>query len=296
MQRLLLLILLIAPKICLAQETTLAQSVQRSIEAAQFHKNLIIIFIVLVIISNLLIIISNILSQSEPEIGLIEAIRSIIPSTGKTKFTIYNTNHQPVAFAKISILDRKDDLLSTKRTGLNGRVNLEIPKNASAIIQSFGYAKRIVNPTDIDKDNFIILKSQDDVSVSSNYIPGYSGIALLVISIFIGIYLGTVITNFYSFAISLAIVFAVIINIVVLFRNSPKFVTVSDHKNRIVSRQKILIQNQKGEIIDKAETSRLGKLRIIATPGFFQLKKHDSIGKIFEVKSQKPLGLKIKLN
>lgn len=299
MLKILFAFLILLPVGCLAQEATITQSAQRAIEAAQFHQNLIIIFLFLSIFANIIIIIANYLIENQPEIHPLQAIRVILfgKNRGRARFRIVNTKMKQIPLAKLSIIDTNDKIISSEYTGLKGEAVVDPIRKSSIIIESFGYAKRIIKPGQIAKNNFVILKSQEDISTDqADLATKFFGRVSLVISIILGLYLSQATLEYYPSIISLLIIGLTAINALVVSRNIDRFITVFDHNNKLLIHQELSIADSKEIKIDKAVTDSKGRIRAIFAPGFYKISKPNSVSKILEVKKQKPLYIKLKLN
>ena len=299
MLKALLTILVLLPTSCLAQEATITQSAQRAIEAAEFHQNLIMIFLFLSFFANIIIIIANRLIENQPEIHPLQAVYIALFSKnkGEIKFRIANTKMEQVPLAKLSIIDINDKIIFSKYTDLKGRVAINPIGKCSIIIESFGYAKRIIKPGQISKNNFVILKSQGDISSDqANLATKFFGRVFLVLSIILGLYLSRATMVYYPNIIPLLIIGSTAINALVVSHNLDRFITVFNHKNKLLAHQELSIADPKEIKIDKVVTDGKGRIRAIFAPGFYKISKPGSISKILEIKKQKPLYIKLKLN
>lgn len=301
MQRIFLIVLLsaIATK-CLAQEATITQSAQRAIESAQFNQNLIIIFIFLIIFANAIVILSNYLIKNQPEVHPLKAIGIIVFSKikkGTSEFKITDSETNPIPLCKLSFVDDKDNIVSTHYTDLKGTLRTSVPKKCSVIIESFGFAKRIVKPNQISKENFIILKPQEDISSNhANFTTKTFATALLLISIALGIYLSKTATENYPVFIPALIFGLTLINLLIILLNLDSFIIVSDHKNKLLVKQKIVLSDSNGTKIKELETDRKGRIKSILAPGFYKISKPNSISKTLIIRDKGPVHIKLKLN
>lgn len=301
MQRIFLIILLsITATKCSAQETTITQSAQRAIETAQFNQNLIIIFIFLIIFANAIIILSNYLIKNQPEVHPLKAISIIVFSSikkGSNKFEITNPQINPIPFCKLSFVDTKDNIIRTQYADFKGILKTDVPKKCSIIIESFGFAKRIIKPNQISKENFIILKPQEDISSNcANLATKTFAIALLIISIILGIYLGKAGIENYPMFIPVLIFGLTLINLLVILLNLGNFIIVSDHKDKLLIEQNIVLSDSKGTKIKELTTDRKGRIKSILAPGFYKISKPNSISKTLVIRDKGPVHIKLKLN
>ena len=145
MRKLILILLFFIPAISLAQNATITQSAQRSIEAAQFHQNLAILFVIISIFANKIIFISNYLLQTQPDINLFQLITIFFKKRKGVKLKITDQGNAPISLIKTSIVDKTDNLISTNYSDFKGMVNLAVPQDGSIIVSGFGFEKRIIH-------------------------------------------------------------------------------------------------------------------------------------------------------
>jgi hypothetical protein len=290
---------LISPIGCLAQEAMITQSAQRAIETAQFHQNLIIIFLFLSFFANLIITIANYLIENQPEIHPLRAIYITLfgKDKGRSKFKIVNTKLKQIPLAKLSVISATDKIIFSKYTDLRGEIAINPFEKCSIIIESFGYAKRIVKPGQISRDNFIILKPQEDISTNyANLATKHFGKILLILSVALGLYLSRATLEYYPHIISLLIISLTVINTLVISRSIDRFITVFDHQDKLLTHQSLSIADSKKIKMNEVKTDSKGRIRAIFAPGFYRISKPNSISKILEIKKQKPFYIKFKLN
>ena len=297
MQRILLFILFFVPTICLAQNATITQSAQRSIEAAQFHQNLIIIFLIISVFANKIIAIANFLLQTQPDIHPLQIPSIILSQKGNVSFKILNKHEDAATFAGISVIDEKDKIIQHKYSNLWGNANVTVPYKCSVIIEGFGYEKRIIKPGQISTQNQIILKPKNDISVDEQNLRSKSLARwILLFATILGIYLSATISSFYPPLITFLIIILTVANLIVIIRNSPRHLTVFDKKNNLYKDKKIIIKNAKGEKIKDIRTNKRGQVGLVATPAFYKATSPNSTSTAFRVESQNPVDLNLKLN
>jgi len=297
MRKLILILLFFIPAISLAQNATITQSAQRSIEAAQFHQNLAILFVIISIFANKIIFISNYLLQTQPDINLFQLITIFFKKRKGVKLKITDQGNAPISLIKTSIVDKTDNLISTNYSDFKGMVNLAVPQDGSIIVSGFGFEKRIIKPDQIESENQITLKSVEDVSLEQGHHRSRT-IAkwMLIFATVLGIYLCATISSYYPPVIVTLIIIISIVNALIILRNSSKYIVLYNSKEKLIKSNKVAICSAKGDKIKDTQTDSKGRIRAVFAPAFYIIKTPASHAKTFEIKHQIPASLKLKLN
>lgn len=296
MRKILALIVLFTPLICSAQDATIAESAQRSIEAAQFHQNLIIIFVIISIFANKIIFFSNYLIQTQPEILPLQLIGILFGKKRGGKLKIVDREGNPVSFAKASVVDQNDNLISTYYGNLGGIVQLSVPRNGSVIVSGFGFTKKIIKPDRIGSSNQIVLKKTPDVYIEKgNYHSRTIARWTLAITTILGIYLLTAISGFYPQIVTLLLTVVVISNTLVILRNRPRSIQLLNSKGNPARDSKVTFCSARGDKIKESSTNSRGKIVAILTPAFYTIKTPTAHAKTFNIERQSLANLRLKL-
>lgn len=292
-----MLFLFFVPAISLAQDATITQSAQRSIEAAQFHQNLAILFVIISIFANKMVFISNYLLQTQPDIHPFQLIKVFFKKRRDIKLKIVSHSDNPISFIKTNIVDKTDHLISTAYSDLGGMVTFNAPLNGSIIISGFGFEKRIIKPDQIGSENKVVLKPTEDVSFEQgNYRSRVIAKWMLIFTTALGIYLCSTISSYYPPIILFLIIIISVANILVIFRNPSKYIVLSDSRGKLIKNNKVTFCSARGDRIGDTQTDRGGKIRAVLTPAFYIIKTPASHAKTFEIKHQIPASMKLQLN
>ena len=297
MKKILALIVLIAPLTCLAQDAAITESAQRSIEAAQFHQNLIIIFVIVSIFANKIIFLSNYLIRTQPEILPLQLIGIFFGRRRGTKLKIVDREGSPISFIKASVVDQGDRLLSAHYSNLSGVVQLNVPRNGSIIASGFGFEKRIIKSDRIGSENTIVLKTTEDVCLEQgNYRSRIVAKWILIGATILGVYLITAISNYYPQSIMFLLLVIVISNALVILRNPSRYIHLLDGKGNPIKNNKVALCSARGTRIKEAYTDSRGRIKVVLAPAFYTIKTPTAHAKTFNVEHQSLVNLRLKLN
>jgi len=297
MQKILIMFFVFVPSLCVAQDATITQSAQRSIEAAQFNLNLAILFILLSILANKIMAVANYLILTQPEIHPFQLPMILFPKKGDVLFTVLNNEGNPAALVSVNVIDKADKILERKFTNLRGIAKIKTPANCAVIINGFGFAKRIIPPEQIAPQNRVILQATDDISLDTvNLHSKIYARWILIIASIVGIYLTMSISNYYPASVTFFIILITLCNILVILRNPPATIKILDRHNNLLKNKLIKIKNADGEKIKEIRTDQAGRVRFIATPSFYKISSANSLGATFTIRTQRPLSAHLKLN
>lgn len=297
MRKILAFIVLIAPLTCLAQDATITESARRSIEAAQFHQNLIIIFVIVSIFANKIIFFSNYLIRTQPEILPLQLVGILFGKRKGIKLKIVDQEGNPISFIKASVVDRSDHLLSTHYSNLSGVVQLDVPRDGSIIASGFGFEKRIVKSDRIGSENRIVLKPTEDVCLEQgNYRSRIVAKLILIGATILGVYLITVISSYYPQSIMFLLLIIVISNALVILRNPSKYIQLFDGKGNPIKNNKATFCSAKGTKIKEVYTDSRGRIKAVLTPAFYTITTPAAHAKTFNVERQSLANLRLKLS